>query len=336
VLISSLPHVRYLTGFTGSAGLAVVTRSGAWLVTDERYREQSRIEVRGWKRIVTWGVLWDAVAAASCLDRCRRVGFESAHLSHAAYRRLRRLLPACSLRAQLDVVEGLAVRKDASEIVAIACACAITDRVFASILDCIRPGVREADLAAEISRRQRLEGAEGDAFEPIVAGGERSALPHAGATARRLRRGDMVVLDFGCRVNGYHSDMTRTVAVGRASAQLRHMHAAVDAARLAALAVVRPGVQARMVDAAARRVLADAGLGRLFPHALGHGLGLRLHERPRVSARSDEVLRESMVVTIEPGVYVPGYGGIRIEDDVAVTATGARLLSGSTRELLIL
>jgi len=209
------------------------------------------------------------------------------------------------------------------------------DTVFKKILDSIRPGVRECDIAAEISYWHRKLGAECDAFDPIVASGKRGALPHARASEKIIRTGDMVVLDFGCQYRGYHSDLTRTIAVGKISAQMKKVYSIVLEAQRKAIDSVRSGVKARSVDAVARRHIRTCGFGRNFIHSLGHGLGIRIHESLRLSIVSKDVLQKGNVVTVEPGIYLPAYGGIRIEDDIVVRDNGCDILTTSPKELII-
>jgi Xaa-Pro aminopeptidase len=337
LLVTTPPNVRYLTGFSGSHGLCLITPRQAVFVTDPRYQIQSRGEVRPpFRRLITRGGLLETVARAGLLPRGSQVGFESGHVSVAQHRNLRRLLPGRTLRPLAELVENLTALKDAREVRCIAKAAAISDGVFSQIVAEIRPGMREREIAARISYLQRCAGSDGDAFDPIVASGERAALPHARASARKLRRGDLVILDFGCTVDGYCSDLTRTVAIGRASRRAREVHRAVRDAQAAAIEGARDGVRAAELDRLARARIEEAGFGAGFNHSLGHGLGLSLHARPRVSSLSKERLRQGMVLTIEPGVYIPGWGGVRIEDDVLIRAGACRVLTASPRELLVL
>lgn len=336
VVLTSPHALRYYTGFTGSNGLAVVRPSGAWFLTDGRYREQIAGEVRGVRRIVAAGDLAAAAGARKLLEGCPRAGIEERSVTVALLLALRRAAPRTRMVPAADAVEAPMLRKDPSEIASLRRAIRISERVFGEVFGLLRPGAAERDIAAAICARQRQLGADRDAFEPIVASGPRSALPHARATARRLRTGEPVLLDFGCVVDGYHADLARTVVVGRSPRRLRDLHAAVLDAHAAACDAVRPGATGADVDAAARAVLRRAGLDRRFVHALGHGLGLRLHEGPRLGARSADVLEEGAVVTVEPGVYIPGFGGVRVEDDILVTRNGWRSLSVLNRDLLVI
>jgi Xaa-Pro aminopeptidase len=335
LIVSSLPHIRYLCGFSGSHALLIIGRTAATLITDSRYRAQSALEVRGVRRAIARGSLQQEAADRRLLSRCRRVGVESFALSLAEFRNLRSLFRGISFVHVDAIVSDLASVKSTDEVRWIRNAASITDEVFAGIISRIRPGVAERDIAAEISYQQKLRGAEGDAFEPIVAGGERGALPHARPTARRFRRGDLVILDFGCVVNGYHSDLTRTIAVGPVSRTRKEMYEAVLKAQEVALGSARGGMEARELDAIARTVIAQCGFGRYFSHSLGHGLGLEIHEQPRVSSLSNDRLTAGNVITIEPGIYINGEGGVRIEDDVVLTDTGCEVLTRASKNLMV-
>ncbi len=336
LLVSSPSDVRYLTGFTGSNALAIVRRRSLTLVTDTRYELQSSMEARGIRRIISRDSLAQGVAMAQGLDGLRIVGFEAQHVTYAQYRQLRRLFPGVEFRSTADIVGDVATVKDRMEIRAIRRAAAISDAVFGELLPLLKPGVRELDVAAEISYRHRRHGAAGDSFEAIVVSGERGALPHGRATARRIRRGDLVTLDFGCVVDGYCSDLTRTVAIGRVAQETRRAYEIVLEAQTAAIEAAQPGMLGRDLDSVAREHISRAGYGKHFNHSLGHGIGLRIHERPRVSMASRDRLRQGNVITIEPGVYLPGRWGLRIEDDVLITASGCTVLTTSPKQLMIL
>jgi Xaa-Pro aminopeptidase len=336
LLVTSLANIRYLTGFSGSHALAVVTAKDAYFISDSRYALQSAHEVRRFRRIIGRLGLLDDAAAAKTLRGCRAAGFESDSLTYAHYRSLRKLFPGVAFRPTSGFVESLTLVKDTQEIACIEKAAAISDGVFRDVLKSLRPGVTELDIAAEISWLNRRGGAESDAFDVIVASGPRGAFPHARPTARKIRKGEFVLLDFGSTVRGYSSDLTRTVALGGAPRRLRVAYRAVLEANESATAAARGGMTARGLDAVARGCIRRHGFGRYFTHSLGHGLGLRVHERPRVSALSRDVLETGSVITIEPGIYIPGSGGVRIEDDVLLGEGGCRVLTRSPRELIVL
>jgi Xaa-Pro aminopeptidase len=336
LFVSSLPNIRYLTGFTGSNALCVFTATRSFFLTDSRYRDQSRAEVSGVTRTVTTKTLAAAAAERGYLDGCRRIGFESHATTYQQYRALRELFPRHSFRPTADLVEDLALVKDDHELSCIRRAVAITGRVFLDMLNMIHAGTRENAVAATISYLQKMYGAEGDAFATIVASGPRGALPHAHVSERKMRSGEFVTLDFGCTIGGYASDLTRTVALGRVTRRMREIYNIVRDAQAAAVAAARPGMWAKDLDAVARRHITAAGYGKFFSHSLGHGLGLHVHERPRVSMLSTERLRTGSVITIEPGIYIPGECGVRIEDDIVLTPTGCEVLTTAPKELLTL
>lgn len=333
LLVTALPNIRYLTGFSGSHALVIITARRADFLTDSRYRLQSAQEVRRFRRHLTGRTLIDEAASSRLLRGCATAGFDPEAVSYARFRRLRKAFPRVRLRPAADLVEQIAIVKEPGEQALLARAGKIADRVFDDLLDAIMPGMTELDVAAEISWLVRRHGGEKEAFDAIVASGPRGALPHARPTARRLRKGEFVTIDFGATYRGYHSDMTRTVAFGVPPARLRTAYAAVLDAHRAAFRAARAGMKANELDAVARTRLAAHGLDRYFTHALGHGLGLRVHERPGVSALSREILRAGSVITIEPGIYIPGLGGIRIEDAVVIGERGARPLTSSSRAL---
>jgi len=335
ILVSALSHIRYLTNFTGSNALCLIRLHGGVLYTDMRYARQSALEVRGVRCKVTTSSLIVEAARSIALMRSPRVAVEAEHLDLEQYRRLRKLSPRARIFPSRGIVEGLSEIKEDREVRSIAKAATISDKTFEHILRRIRPGVTELDIASEISFLQKRFGGEGDAFEPIVAGGRRSSLPHARATRRKIANRDIVLLDFGCVVRGYRSDITRTVVVGKASANVRRIYSAVLAARNTAVENARAGLKARDLDQIARQHLAGAGLARYFIHSLGHGLGLQVHEGPKISPLSSDILKVGNVVTLEPGVYIPSLGGIRIEDDVLITNSGCKVLSHADTELQV-
>ena len=336
LIVSSIHNIRYLTSFSGSNALCVVKQKEADFLTDGRYAEQARDEVsRRFKRTITALGLYEGIAKQRLLHGCKKVGFESHYVSYAQYRTIKKLCPSVSFVPTMDLVERLALLKDVGEIASIQKAVDISDKVFGEVLSMIKPGMEERTVAAEISYLHKHFGAEGDSFETIVASGSRGSLPHARASSKRIQKGEMVTLDFGCVVNGYNSDITRTLAVGRASRRAREIHRVVLDAQTCAIDAARGGMSARELDAVARTQISRAGFGKYFIHSLGHGLGLHVHERPRISSLSKEHLQAGNVITIEPGVYIPNFGGVRIEDDILLTETGCRVLNSAPKELLI-
>ena len=335
LLVTHLANVRYLCGFTGSSGMVALARGRRVLITDGRYTTQARQEARGLRVVIARGPLLEEAAAWLGRQRARRIGVEAQHMTLAARSALVRLLPS---KARLKPLEGLVERqrmiKEPGEVALIRAAVRLGSSLFSRALKVLRPGVTEAEVAGEIEYAARRAGAQGMSFETIVAGGGRSALPHGIASSQPIPNKGFVVLDFGVILGGYCSDMTRTVHMGRAPGKSREMYQVVREAQEKAIAAVRPGVKAGEVDYAARSVLQKAGLGRYFTHSTGHGLGLEIHEPPRLGKGQDEVLEPGMVVTIEPGVYVAGRGGVRIEDVAMVTAGGCEILTPTTKELI--
>ena len=338
LIVTRPPNVRYLTGFTGSNGQAVVGADGsAVFLTDGRYDEQSSREVPDVRRVVyTEGYPLPLVDACRALGAAR-VAFERRGLTYASWERLSELADGLELVPGDDDVEHLRRAKDAREVALVARAQGFADRAFEDVVlsGGLRAGVTERALARQLEDAMLEAGADDRAFDSIVAFGEHAAEPHHHVTDRRLERGDLVKLDFGALCDGYHSDMTRTVAFGEPDARLREIRDLVAEAQRAGIEAVRPGASSVEVDAAARSVIAAGGQADAFPHGLGHGVGLEIHEDPFLRWDDGEELLEGMVVTIEPGVYIPRLGGVRIEDMVEVIAGGSREIPRSTRELIV-
>jgi len=326
LLVTSLPNVRYLCGFTGSAGMLLVTPREAVFLTDFRYRIQAAREVRGARPVEYPARAWDAVAAQVRRRRIRRLGFEPQHLTFEAHRSLAERLAGTELAPLAGAVEELRATKDEGEVVAIRAALRAAAGAFAGVAGRLA-GRTERAAAEELEARMRRRGADGPAFPTILASGPQAALPHARPGGRRIRRGETVIVDFGARRDGYHCDLTRTLLPGGGEERARRIYRIVAEAQRRAIAAVRPGVPAREVDAAAREVISRAGFGERFGHGTGHGVGLEVHEKPNISSRSEEVLAAGMVFTVEPGIYVEKYGGVRIEDMVLVTPSGCEILS---------
>ena len=340
LLVTHLPDVRWLCGFTGSNAALALTASKsaaakAVLFTDGRYTAQAKAEARGIGVVIAQ----KNAAAAACewlgRQHVRRCGFDDGNTTVAALKQMRMALPA-KKRAGLfqpvgPLVSTLRWTKDADEIAKMRKSAALGCRLFEEILGVMEPGMREDAVAAELEYRARLAGAEAMSFPTIVASGERSALPHGHATSAKLPKRGFVTLDFGVVLDGYCSDMTRTVHMGRATAGERAVYDAVLAAQEAGVAAVRAGASGGEVDEAARAVLRAQELDKWFTHSTGHGVGLEIHEGPRLAAKQNQKLEAGMIVTIEPGVYMPGKFGVRIEDMVLVTARGAEILTPSTK-----
>jgi Xaa-Pro aminopeptidase len=335
ILVTRLPNVRYLTGFTGSNGQLLLQEGGdAVLFTDGRYGEQARHEVPDLPSQTYLDGFHDALLEACRRARVARLGFEAEGVTFRFHQEFTERAPDLELVPTVGEVERLRVVKDADELRAIERAQEITDEAFDRVVDRLREGMTERELALELEAAMFEAGAEGSSFPTIVAFGENAAEPHHTPTARPLGRGDVVKTDFGALADGYHADMTRTVAFGRPAGELQEIHALVRRAQEAGIRSVRAGAACGDVDAAARTVIEDAGYGQAFPHPLGHGVGLEIHEGPRLRRANPEPLPAGAVVTVEPGVYVPGLGGVRIEDMVEVTGGQPRVLPRSRRELV--
>ena len=325
----------YLTGYTGEAGALLITASGAVLVTDGRFTAQAKEETSGVRVVKQEGSLMATVGSVLCSRKLNRIGFDAMQLTVAQFRTLRSAAGPRVRWVRVDgQVEAGRQRKDAAELAQMRKAAILGGQVLTGALKLLKPGVREIEIAAEIDYQMRRLGASGPAFESIVAFGARSAHPHARPTQKRLRKNALVVLDLGVILAHYCSDITRTVFVGRAPARIRRCYQAVLEAQAAAVAATQAGIRCRDVDAAARGVLARYRLDQYFVHSTGHGLGLEVHEEPRVARGQKNVLVSGNVITIEPGVYLPGVGGIRIEDDVAVHAHGNEVLTRIPRDFI--
>ncbi len=336
VLLSHLPDIRWACGFTGSNGMLLVRLQDAHFLTDGRYATQAHAEVQGAHCHISGPDLIGHATATGLFDNVHRVIFQADHLSFAALQSFQEKLPHVAWIPRSGWLNELKAVKDAAALKAIRQAQAISETVFEEVLALITPGISEQELAAEIVYRHLRRGAERMAFDPIVASGPNSALPHARPTKRRLRRGDVVVLDFGCYVDGYASDMTRTVVLGPVQDEVAHVYQCVVAAQEAALAKARSGISAAELDQAARAALKAAGLEKYFTHSLGHGVGLEVHEWPRIAAQNEAALPSGVVITIEPGVYLPERFGVRLEDLIVLTPEGYLNLTHVPKTLYVL
>jgi Xaa-Pro aminopeptidase len=339
LLVSHLPNIRYLCGFTGSAGLLLVEQGESVFLTDVRYDTQAHEEVKGAKVVIAHkaplAALGDFLTKRRKRSRGTTIGLESEHFTIAERKRLGQVVPTgVRLKDAPSIVERFRMVKGPREMALIKDAVALGAKIFDRGLEVLRAGVKEVEVSAEMELAARRAGAEEMSFPTIIASGARSALPHGRASIKPIPSGAFVVCDFGVILSGYCSDQTRTVWVGSVPQDARRSYEAVREAQQVAIEAVRPGIAVGEVDAAARKVLKKAGLGRHFTHSTGHGVGLEIHESPRVAAGQSEVLMPGMVITIEPGVYFPGKWGVRIEDMVAVTAGGCEILTPTSKELL--
>ncbi len=334
VLIENPENRRYLSGFTGTAGMVLVTREKAFLLTDFRYTEQAKGQAPH-LQVVQYGAerLKDV---AKLLDdlQIETLAFEEEHVTFKQYRELRDKLTV-TLEPVRGWVEELRLIKNRDELETLKKAVRLADEGFSFISRFISPGKIEQEVSLELEFYMRRQGASGPAFDFIVASGYRGALPHGVAGDKKIQPGDLVVMDFGAVYCGYHSDITRTVAVGKSMEKQEEIYRIVLEAQLAAIDIIKPGLAGAEVDEVAREIISNHGYGEYFGHGLGHGVGLAVHEGPRLAPNVDTVLEPGMVVTVEPGIYLPDWGGVRIEDMVLVTSTGCEILTGSNKEFLI-
>ena len=341
LLVTHLPDIRYLSGFTGSAGALLVSDSRAVFFTDGRYTEQARGQIQSARIVIspnpplTAAAQWCNSNLKSRGSSRRSIGLDGDHLTLSQHSRLREILISSFRLVQAPaLVATMRMMKDPEEIGLIRSAVLLGASLFDTAVKAIRPGVKETDVAAEMEHTARRSGAEEMSFSTIIASGKRSALPHGRATQARIPSSGFVVCDFGVILAGYCSDMTRTVHVGRPTAEARSIYNAVLESQSAAVQAVRAGVAVAEVDGAARKLLKNKGLAKYFSHSTGHGVGLEIHEAPRIASGASDVLESGMVITIEPGIYIAGKYGVRIEDMVVVTERGCEVLTPTTKELI--
>jgi Xaa-Pro aminopeptidase len=339
LLVTRLPNVAYLTGFTGSAGLLFAARDDAMLITDGRYAQQSQEQVRAAGADVRIAVAVtqaeQRAALTPAVERRGRLGLESEGVTWAQQRTFAEWFPSTDLMPTRHLVERLRAVKEPGEVARIRAACSIGDAAFAEVLPTLHDGLTEREFALSLEWAMRQRGATRTSFDTIVAAGPNGAKPHARPTDRAIEAGELVVIDFGCVVDGYCSDMTRTVSVGDPGDDARRVWDVVAESQQAGRDAVRAGMGCAAVDRASRDVIVSAGWGETFAHSTGHGVGLEIHEAPRVSATADATLETGHVVTVEPGVYLPGVGGVRIEDTMVVTPDGADALTEFPKSLVI-
>ncbi|MBR2076811.1 MAG: aminopeptidase P family protein [Exiguobacterium sp.] len=333
LLVTKRENIRYLSGFTGSSGVIVITLNSASFITDFRYTEQANDQVKGYDIIELDTSLIKSVADVVSRESIKRLGIEQDAMTVGQYRAYEKEVDAQLIETS-GIVEKLRLIKDESEIKIMKEAAAIADAAYAHIQTFIRPGRTEREVANELEMFMRSKGADSSSFDMIVASGLRSALPHGVASDKVIQTGELVTLDFGAYYKGYCSDITRTLAIGPVSDELRQIYDTVLRAQLAGVEGIRAGITGIEADALTRDIIKEAGYGEYFGHSTGHGLGMEVHEAPGLSFRSDTVLEPGMVVTIEPGIYINGVGGCRIEDDVVITEDGCYLLTQSPKELI--
>lgn len=337
LLLTDLANIRYLTGFTGSSARVVLTARGAWFFTDFRYDSQARVEIgqrSGFKIVILKKGWIEGVAALILRLKRESLSFEENFLTYGAFRELKRALGGVRLKPVSGLVEKLRLVKDPLELKELGKAIEIADAGFKEAARLIRrcsKGLTELDVCAAIERVLKKKGAIGPSFDIIVASGARSALPHGIASGKRIKKGELVIVDMGSLYKGYHSDATRTYITGAPTKRQLKIYDLVRTAHDLAISSIRPGVKAADIDRAARDHIERAGFGKYFGHGTGHGTGLNIHEGPSISPKSKDVVEQGMVFTIEPGIYVPGFGGVRIEDMVLVTNDGAEVLTKASQ-----
>ena len=336
VLIKSMANFRYFSGFTGDNGMLLISGTRRMLFTDFRYTEQAQSQCKDFEIVeFTRGNEYAFTAQAIKEQGIQVLGFEDAHVSVAEHARMQKEL-GTQFRSAGALIIRLRRVKDETEIAATRRAAEISDLAFTHLLSFIKIGMREIDIALELEFFIRTHGAQNISFSPIIGGGPTGALPHGEPSERKVANGDLVVLDFGSRVDGYCSDMTRTVGIGNVASDLKNVYTICLKAQLSALSALKAGIRAADVDAVARSFIEQAGYGKNFGHGLGHGTGLEIHEAPTLSPPSVDVLEANNLVTIEPGIYLPGIAGVRIEDLCIVTQDGFVNLCSSPKDLIIL
>lgn len=335
LIINTIENIRYLSGFTGSNGIIIITPDTNFFLTDSRYAAQAREEIKGLK-IKIYKKQIEEVASLIGQTKFKRIGFEGKGITYDVYHKLKgllhskRLIPAPK---DIDIIRG---RKDVSELEKITETIRLSSIGFNTAKDYITPGILECDTALAVEMAMRKRGAEAISFEIIVASGTRAALPHGKASDKKVRKNELVIVDLGARYYGYNSDETCTFIVGKPNREQKQVYHIVKGAHDMAIEAVKPGVKASYVDSIARKFIKKAGYGKYFGHSTGHGIGLAVHEWPNISQYSDAIIEEGMIFTIEPGIYIPQWGGVRIEDMVLVTKTGCEVLTKTSKEMTIL
>ncbi|MGN7407909.1 M24 family metallopeptidase [Sporosarcina sp. SAFN-010] len=336
IIVTNDQNRRYLTGFTGSAGTVVVTQTNAFLLVDFRYTQQAVDQSEDFEvREIDRKYLYETIQQLLDAESIQAVGFEQHHVTYYVYQQMTNKISA-KLHPLANSVEDLRMIKTAKEIELIKKAAVISDNAFTHILNFIKPGVKEIEIANELDFHMRKNGASGAAFDMIIASGQRSALPHGVASEKVIEAGDMITLDFGAYYMGYRSDMTRTVAVGEPPEKLKEVYQIVHESLQRALDNMKAGIMGKEVDGYTRDFIKEKGYGDNYGHGVGHGIGLDIHENIFMSTVSEDILEENMVLTVEPGIYIPGLGGVRIEDDVIITTDGVEIITHSPKELIIL
>ncbi|KPN96569.1 Xaa-Pro peptidase family protein [Lysinibacillus sp. ZYM-1] len=336
IIITNAQNRRYLTDFTGSTGTVIVTNNRALLLVDFRYTQQATEQSKIFEVLeIDRNRLYETIQEFFEQESIQTVGFEQHHVTYYDYQLINSKLTA-TLKPLSNIVENLRMIKTPEEIKTIKKAAWISDEAFKHILTYIKPGMTEIEIAYELESHMRKNGATGAAFDMIIASGHRSALPHGLASSKTIQQGDMMTLDFGAYYQGYRSDMTRTIAVGEPSAQLKEIYQIVFDSLQNALSHMKAGITGKEADSYTRNYITDKGYGQNYGHGAGHGIGLDIHENIFMSTICEDILEENMVLTVEPGIYIPNVGGVRIEDDVIITKNGVEIITHSPKDLIIL
>lgn len=336
MLVASPINRRYLTGFTGSAGYVLITRDQSYLLTDFRYMTQAPEQATGFKVVEHGSKVMDTVKELLDAEGIKSLGFEQEHITYAVFISYTEQLKPVTLTPVSGLVEQLRIFKDREELQVMQRAAELADATFSHILDIVEVGKTEREIDLQMEMFMRSHGATSSSFDTIVASGERSALPHGVASERVIQGNEFITFDFGALLDGYCSDLTRTIAVGNPDSKLKEIYDIVLEAQLHALDHIKPGMTGREADALTRDIITKYGYGEYFGHSTGHGLGMEVHESPRLSKASDDILEPGMVVTVEPGIYLPGLGGVRIEDDIVITETGIQILTSSSKKYTVI
>ena len=337
MLVTNLTHIRYLCGFTGSAGSLLITHDKCEFITDGRYTFQSKNEVKGANITISSDPHFNVIKKENLLPSNLKIAFDSNNVSHQIYNQLKDIFSSISWEGTSGYVESLAMIKDKKEIDAIKTAVEITDQAFSEVFPMIKIGVKEKEIANQLSFLYRKYGdADADAFSPIVGSGIHSAMPHQRPTDKKIEPGELVVIDSGAKYAGYHADMTRTVATKGYSEKQKEIYNIVLEAQLKSIDGIKSNISCKEIDSIARDHITNAGYGKYFDHGLGHSLGLEIHENPRFSKVSKDILQSNHVMTVEPGIYLEDIGGVRIEDDIVVQDNGCEVLNKTQKDFTVI
>lgn len=337
--ITYLPNIRYLTNFSGSSATLFVSSDDITFVTDDRYEEQIKTELYPLPNLKTHisRDVWQLIQDKIILKKVASLAFEADRLSYADAVSIRNIIRPLKFKPGVNLVERFTVPKAPEELENIQKSCVIAIQVYEYILNIIKPGITEREIAIEIAYQTRKLGSEGDPFPIIVTSGERGGLVHGAPSDKKIKKGDLIIMDFGCIINGFCSDITRTVAIGKVTKEQKTVYDLIFKAKELAIENVRPGMNGKILDNISRKIIIDAGYGDFFQHSLGHGIGLVAHEMPTITFRKDDqIVPENCVLAIEPGVYIPNKFGIRIEDCVFVTRNGSKYLTKAPEEIVTL